>query len=39
MDVMHVTEDIQVQYSLKIQSAEKCVMQIIFPVSVCFSVE
>jgi len=38
MDMMHVIEDIQVQYSLKIQSAEKCVMQVLFPVSVCLCV-
>lgn len=34
MDMMHVIEDIQVQYSLKIQSAEKGVMQVLFPLSV-----
>jgi len=38
MDMVHVIEDIQVQYSLKIQSAEKCVMQVLFPVSVCLYV-
>lgn len=38
MDMMHVIEDIQIQYSLKIQSAEKCVMQVLFPVSVCLYV-
>jgi hypothetical protein len=38
MDMMHIIEDIQIQYSLKIQSAEKCVMQVISLVSVFFSV-
>jgi len=38
MDMMHVIEDIHLQYSLKMQSAEKCVMQVLFPVSVCLYV-
>jgi len=38
MDMMHVLEDIQVQYSLKLQSAEKCVTQVLFPVCACLYV-